>query len=168
MMNCQSYPSHKSCLPFSSVLCRCVCLWSVPLFGRRCQILRWHGLWCGSWHPEQAAWRLWLGGSDEALSHQLQSEHEHSAGAGDGPLQQPALHHPTLLCQHSEGHKGTQEELVEMGLGVKEKFMLAVRTRCCLVLNSVLIRFTGIVIMDNYCTVYGQMHCNYSKFVCFR
>lgn len=93
-------PSHLSSVT--------LCLWSVTLFRQRRQILRWHGLWCSSWHPEQAAWRFWLGISDEALSHQLQSEHEHSAGAGDGPLQQPALHHPSFLCWHSEGHKGTR------------------------------------------------------------
>lgn len=97
-------PSHPALLIQSSVA---LCLWSVPFFRRWCQVLRWRGLWCGSWHPEQAACRLWLTVSHEALSHQLQSEHEHSAGAGDGPLQQTALHHPRFLHQHSESHKGT-------------------------------------------------------------
>ncbi len=131
-------PSHPSSVA--------LCLWSVPLFRRRRQILRWHGLWCGSWHPEQAAWRLWLGGGDEALSHQLQSEHEHSAGAGDGPLQQPALHHPRLMCQHSEGHKGTQEEPVEKRLDVKKKKSLqnhVSRMTSCLVLNLILVHSQG-------------------------
>lgn len=148
-------PSHPSSVA--------LCLWSVPLFRRRRQILRWHGLWCGSWHPEQAACRLWLGGSDEAIPHQLQSEHEHGAGAGDGPLQQPALHHPGVLRQHSEGHKGTAGELANNGFTgtllsacdvLKIPSRSFSRARDCLTLTSILI------LRDPYCLYTCTMvHC---------
>lgn len=78
------------------------CLWSDLFFRRRCQTFRWRGLWCGSWHPQQAACRL-TETTNGARNHPPQSEQKHQCEWGDGLLQQSAVDHLRSLCQRSEG-----------------------------------------------------------------